>query len=188
VVCNCLYNLYFIVPLIMIIFLLDFYLTIKGQQYYRKYGIKHLKFGAYELNPLWRKTIRKGKYNYLHLIAIIFVIISIISIYSIDETLFIYEFLIGFILISSSYILTRHIENLTYFWYIGTHPKSIKGLIIKKPDLIYFQSIVTTISLFLLLFIIYIFYPSIFILGGLIFSLLFMLVQFGWYKRLKKMK
>ncbi len=187
-VCYCLYNLYFIVPLVLFIFLLDFYLTLKGQQYYRKYGIKHVKMGAYELNPLWVKSVRKGKYDLKHLISIFLVILGLIFIFYNDKSLIIYEFIIGFFLISWIFILSRHVQNLVYFWYIGNHPESIKGLIYKKPDLTYVQSIIGTFSLFLILFIIYIFNPSTFIIGGLSFSMLFILVQFIWFKKSIKKK
>ncbi len=176
-------NIYFIIPLILIIFLLDFWLTIKGQQYYRKIGIKYVKMGSYEMNPIWVKSVRKEQYDHRHFLGVMLILLGILFVHFADESKMIYEYIIGFLIIGWFFIISGHIQNIIYFWYIGNHPESIKGLIIKKPDLSYVQSILGTFSLFIILFLIFIYSPSIFLFGGVNFSLLLILVQFIWYKR-----
>lgn len=174
-------NLYFIIILIFSLLILDFWLTLIGQKYYRKYAKKYIKIESYELNPLWKKSIRKGKYDFRHLIGVILLVSGIIYLFYIDRI--VYEFVVGGYIIMWSNVLSQHIHNVAFYNFIGNHPNLIKGRIEYKIGLSYFTSMLTNFSIMLIILLILIFNNSIFLLGGFAFTSLFALVSYIWYRK-----
>jgi hypothetical protein len=116
----------FLVPLLLF---LDYFLTIGGSKLAaRKYN-QHFKFESYELNPLWQKTIAKGKWlNPKHLLIV--VLTSLFCFIWADgwaEKSEVNEGVLGALLTLYSVVLAAHVGNLMIFWRMVRKPDEVSG-------------------------------------------------------------
>src|SRR3989338_5605075 len=66
-------NIILTIGLIIILMLLDYFLTLKGLKAYKKSYSKFVEFESYELNPIVKESISKGVYNLKHLLSMVLV-------------------------------------------------------------------------------------------------------------------
>ncbi len=179
-------HIYFVVGLILSLMILDYWLTLVGQKSYRKFGRKYVQFEFYELNPIWQKAIKEGKYHPGHLTGVVFILLAIICLFYFSKSKTVYEFVVGGFVILWVNVLSQHIHNIAYFRFIGKHPNLIKGRIEYKMGVSYFSSMLRIFSLFLILLFILIFVHSVFVFGGFIMTSLFVLVYYIWFRKAMK--
>ena len=51
---------------------LDYYLTLKGYKLAKENYLKHFIIESYELNPRFKKSITENRYNFKHLVYLIY--------------------------------------------------------------------------------------------------------------------
>ena len=174
---------HFIVGLIFCLMISDFLLTLIGQKYYKQHLKKHIESESYELNPIWQKSIREAKYDYRHLIGVIIVVILIMYIYYYGRSKILYEFIIGLVVILNIAVLSKHIQNIAIYKFIGRYPKSVEGKMQINMGLSYYTSMMFYFSFLLLLVVILLFTQTIFILGGLIGIIIHLGRHYFWLQK-----
>ena len=93
-----LYDSYFygVVVLIFVFTQSDYLLTIYGYSLYKKYYAEYYTLETYELNPIWRKNVEKGKkFDIRHLLLTLLIILLYALIKQMNE--YVYTFMAGFV-------------------------------------------------------------------------------------------
>ena len=116
----------FLIPLLL---LLDYVLTVGGSKMAARKYSQHFKFEHYEMNPIWQKTIAKGKWlNPKHLLMVL--LASLFCFMWADgwrETSAINEGVLGALLTLYSTVLAAHVGNLLTFWRMIRNPDEVSG-------------------------------------------------------------
>lgn len=177
------WNIYFVMGLIFCIMILDYALTLVGQKHYKLYYKQHMDIESYELNPIWKKSIREVKYDYRHLIGVVFILILIIYIHYYGRSRNLYEFMVGLVVVLYTAVLSKHIQNIAMYKFIGRHPESVEGKVQINMNLSYHTSMMFYVSFLLLLVVILLFTQTIFILGGVTGITIHLVRHYSWLKR-----
>ncbi|MEW6408373.1 MAG: hypothetical protein AB1465_06840 [Patescibacteria group bacterium] len=175
-------NIYFIVPLLIILMLSDYFLTLKYTKLAKEVLTKHVEIEEYELNPNFQKNIREGRYNFRHLFGIIFLSIILTFLYYLRLP-FLFHFIEGIILGDFVIIDAFHIGRILELRYLKKNP----SLLIGKMKHDYLYSLVKakyhTIGLLTFIFLLVILVPSTFLLGVLTSQLLALLTLKDWRRK-----
>jgi len=121
---------YFIVALVPILMLCDYYLTILGFILYKRHYSRHFKFEEYELNPLFQSSIKKHKwFNLRHMASVALVTICAVFMVSGAKSIAngVEGFFFGWILVTFSAIIGKHLTNILLFLHALKHPDEISG-------------------------------------------------------------
>lgn len=188
-------NIYFTVILLIILMLSDYLLTLKGYRLYKQKYSKFVEIESYELNPMFKESISKKRYNFKHLFGIIFSSFLLFFVYylginhllGVDITTF--HLLQGMLFSNFLYVNSRHIQNIMLFRSIIKNEKLLTGKL-KQHHLFSLESSkAQLISIFLVFFSIYIFFPNPFTLGFALGPIIMLFWNYIWTKRyLKKEK
>jgi len=155
----------FIIPIMM---LSDYFLTVWGVILSEKKYQQHFKIEHYELNPIWQKNIaNKQWFNPKHLIAV-----AVVAVFCLvwsngwTDPDAISEGLFGFFTILYASIIGNHLSNVFTFSYVIRHPENVSGEVTTSYLLALKTSQFHALSLFFILFVIAIFSPTPFVIGG----------------------
>jgi hypothetical protein len=181
-------NIHFIIGLIISLSILDYLLTLKAKKDFEKELGENIHLENFELNPIWQKSIKQGKYNFKHLLTLIILTIIIVYIYYDDDSKILYEFFVGFFLILLVIVNTQHIQNIAISSFKKEHPTEIEGGVKLSMGSLYYTSMLSQLSMALLLIFVLFFNPSIFLFGGIMGILVYNLKQYSWYQNAMKEK
>ena len=179
------YSNILIITSLFVLFQLDYYLTLVGYSYYKKYYSKYIELETYELNPILRKAIERGQIIHFKRIFITLVLIIIIILLSILNN-FYYQFTVGGIFFLYFYINLRHIGNILLFRHIKNRPEDIEGKI--RINLVFSlkQANLTNIQLALILLIATVLTENTYLLGGTITMIIATIYFYLIYLRVKR--
>lgn len=155
----------YLVVILFVLFQLDLYLTGVGRSMNNKYYEKFFMRETYELNPLWRKSVDKGK-KFIFRRFLLSILVTILIILYFELNVPIAEILLGGGFFLYVVINLRHIQNIWTFYYLKNHSDELEGAI--KINLAYSIQVnfVSGVYTFLLVFIITLINPSLFLIGG----------------------
>lgn len=182
-------NIWITIGIIVFLMLLDYYLTLKGFRLYSKEYSKKVKSESYELNPMFRKAVKKFKYNYLHLVSMIMVSFFVWLVYFMAGLSGNYTFfflLQGMVFSMFAYVNSKHVQNILTIKAVNKKPAMIKGKTTYSLEFSLKSGIIQTFSLFLILLFVFIMVPSAFTLGFAIGPIVLILKQRKWLGKAKK--
>ena len=181
-------NIILTIGLIIILMLLDYFLTLKGLKAYKKSYSKFVEFESYELNPIVKESISKGVYNLKHLLSMVLVSLLVYVVHYLSfNNLFGFQigtFFFTQVMIFSMgvYMNSRHIQNLIIFNWVDKDPSMLSGKIKQKNIFSLKALIAQSIGLFLILIFIFIFVQNMFTLGFSLGPLIVLLKTRSWIK------
>ena len=181
-------NIILTIGLIIILMLLDYFLTLKGLKAYKKSYSKFVEFESYELNPIVKESISKGVYNLKHLLSMVLVSLLVYVVHYLSfNNLFGFQigtffFTQGMIFSMGVYMNSRHIQNLIIFNWVDKDPSMLSGKIKQKNIFSLKALIAQSIGLFLILIFIFIFVQNMFTLGFSLGPLIVLLKTRSWIK------
>jgi hypothetical protein len=174
-----------ILPILMF---LDYFLTVLGAIQKEKKYSEHFKAQHYELNPIWQKQIaQKRWFNPRHILLTIS--ISIVFAYLIefcDMSSFFIQGLFGCLFVSFGMLIGRHLSNIMIFRYLAKRPQDVSGEVTMTHSLLLFTSAYQYLVVLIPIIFIAAFTPSPFVFGGLVGTILMIIVHIGWILRYKK--
>jgi len=174
-----------ILPILMF---LDYFLTVLGAIQKEKKYSEHFKAQHYELNPIWQKQIaQKRWFNPRH----IFLTISISIVFACliefgDMSSFFIQGLFGCLFVSFGMLIGRHLSNIMIFRYLAKRPQDVSGEVTMTHSLLLFTSAYQYLVVLIPIIFIAAFTPSPFVFGGLVGTILMIIVHIGWILRYKK--
>jgi hypothetical protein len=126
-----LYHWYFFILLILILALLDSYLTVAGLKTYQKYASSYVTYQhGYEMNPAFEKQIAEKRWlSWKYLTSLMFMIFSLIILWLVGGSGVFFEFLAGGILLLYISVNMRHLQNILVFRMLG-RSGSVQGHIV----------------------------------------------------------
>jgi hypothetical protein len=120
-------KLWLILPLWLVIYVSDYYLTVLGALYYNAGAKDHIVFsGSYELTPEFQKDIdalRMFSPRFLRAVIISILVFSFLWYVSRDDVAasFFFRFLCGGLIVQETAILIRHARNIALFRIAKAH-------------------------------------------------------------------
>jgi hypothetical protein len=155
---------------------LDFLLTIAGERVRQRRAARVLCIpGSYELNPLFRKVVDERRWwSWRFVLTLLggtaaFYAFSAMNPYSEDPwAAVLLEVLLGSLIFSRLFIITRHLHNLWFFDRIARYPQSLVGQVTYDRRTVLGASVSQSAASTLLLLLAFLASPSFFILGGLV--------------------
>ncbi len=180
-------NIHVAVGIVAALMLLDYFLTFKGYQSYKKHYAKYVEIEAYELNPTFKKSIKEGKYSAKHGASVIFVALILYALYYyiqiVSSPIFNIAMLImaqGMLVSAFLYVNVRHIRNLLIFSSIKRDDKMLEGKLRQSNTFSLKASCIDALGMFLMLFFVFLFFPNVFTLGFASGPLIILLVHLRW--------
>jgi hypothetical protein len=164
-------KLWIILPVWLLLYLSDYYLTILGASYHKAGGCDHIVFeGSYELTPQFQadiNTLRMFSPRFMREVLISSTIIVLLWFISRQGPIpmFSFQFLCGGIILREIPILVRHVRNIALFRFASNH-QGVSGQIRYGKWLAYRISAVELFSFAGVFLIVYLFTGSISFLGG----------------------
>jgi len=173
-----------ILPLFM---LADYYLTILGERCSKEYREHHV-LKEYEVNPFWQSEVRKQKwFNPKHLILVlVFTALFYLLFQILEEDYRLVQFLMGMITAPYITVLGRHLSNLMLFLYVRKNPTLLEGRIIIPNRYVLASSRIMVVPNILTYIVIYAFTQSVFVLGGVVGSIILFFVHYIWALKARK--
>ncbi len=171
------------VPLLMFA---DYYLTIIAAILSdRKYG-RHIKSGHYELNPIWQTTVSRRRWFSLpHILLVTSITCAMLywqrfvaSNGALEAGLL--QFLLGYLVILSLSVVSRHLSSILSFRYVEQNPESLSGEAKMSQELSLKMSQYQVLTVLLPLTPVAIVHPSPFIFGALTSQVFLLLMHFTW--------
>jgi hypothetical protein len=171
------------VPVLM---LADYYLTIIAAILYdRKYG-RHIKSGHYELNPIWQTTVSRRRWFSLPHIVLVTLTTGAMLYWQwklaaagpLENALLL--FLLGYLVVLSLTVISRHLSSILTFLYIERNPESLTGEAVMSQELSLRMSQCQVLTVLLPLIPVGIVHPSPFVLGALTSQVFLLLMHFPW--------
>lgn len=150
---------------------LDYFLTIKGFRLYKQKYSKFIEAESYELNPNFKKSVNARKYNFLHLIGVIFVSAFIYAIYYLGTNNIFYftksSFFTcqGMLFSIFGFINMRHIQNIMIFKFVNKNPSMLSGKLKQKNSFTIYASRISTFTFSIFLFFVFLLVPTSFTFG-----------------------
>lgn len=177
-------KLWIVLPVWLIVYLADYYLTIIGARYYKTGANEHIAYqGSYELTPQFQSDIdalRLFSPKFIRVVLISSVLLVVLWFASSQEPDFwpFFRFLFGGLILREIVILLRHAKNITIFWNAKKH-RGISGQVRYDRWFTYRMSFVELFGFAVVFLIVFLFTGSYSFLGGSV------LVGFGALKDLK---
>ncbi len=174
-----------IIPLFM---LADYYLTLLGETQSKEYR-EHYVLKEYEVNPLWQEDVKKRKWfnpKQLALVVVFTAIMYFFIQYLYYEDYMVMQLLMGMFTAPYTIILGRHLSNLLLFRYVRKNPAMMEGKVTIPYQYMLFTSRIMVVPGILMYVVIYAFTQHIFVLGGVIGSLILFFVHYIWARRARK--
>ncbi|MGB8226663.1 MAG: hypothetical protein WCE45_07380 [Sedimentisphaerales bacterium] len=168
-------KLWIILPLWLVLYFSDYYLTILGAHYYKAGGCEHLIFeGSYELTPQFQPDIDALSMfspKFMRGIIISTIVIVVLWFFSRNEKDFLlpYRFICGGLVLLEVAILFRHFQSIVTFWFALKH-RGISGQIRYEKWLSYRLSAVELFSFATVFLIVCLFTGSVSFFGGSCFT------------------
>ncbi len=110
--------------------LADYYLTLWGAALAaRGYG-RHFKSQSYELNPLWRSDVARGRlFNPRHLLLALALVVVLGLAGELGDDLadWFFPTLFGMVLGAFAPIIAQHVGNIVMFGFLNRHPGEVVG-------------------------------------------------------------
>ena len=182
-------NIYVTIVIIAVLMILDYSLTLKGFKFYKKKYSKFIQAESYELNPLFKDSVNKNKYNIKHFFSIILVILLLYAFHYLSfHGIFMFTpssfyFLQGMIFSMFICINSRHIQNLMIFNAINKNPSMLSGKLKQSILFSLKASQAQLFSLSLILIIVFLFSPNMFFLGFAVGPLIILYKSHTWIKK-----
>ena len=119
---------YLFILLILILAILDPYLTVAGLKAHQKYAAPYIRYQyGYELNPAFEKQIAGHRWiSWKHLSLVSVMVAWLILIWLMVGGGGLFEFLAGGILLLYVSVNLRHLQNILIFRALG-HPDAVQG-------------------------------------------------------------
>jgi len=182
-------NVYVTIFLIASLMFLDYFLTIKSVRLAKRGHSRYIKLESYELNPIFRKSVDQMRYSWKHFLGVILAAMGIYFFYylSVNTILFFsmngYHMLQGMLLSIFIFINAGHIRNLMVFNAIKKDRSLLSGKL-KQSHLFSLKAgIAEAIKLFVILFSLFLLYPSYFTFGFALGPLLVANKGRAWIKK-----
>lgn len=171
----------FLLPLLMIA---DYYLTLFGASMYKKAYGNYLVVENFEINPIWQESVNKPeKFDFRYpLMSIVFTALFIaIDTYDvINDNIF--QGILGYYIVLYSVINAGHLDRIFLFKYAYTHPGLLKGKVFISYEMSVKMSQYRLVFLFIPLSIIAFYTKSYFAWGGALSVIGAYLTHSGWIK------
>ncbi len=170
-------KLWVVLPLWVMLYISDYYLTILGARYLTAGARDHFVFeGSYELTPEFQKDIdvlRMFSPRFFRAAAITSIIIVFLWYVSKEDLIasYFFRFLCGGLILREAAILVRHIRNISLFRIAKEH-RGLSGQIRYEKWLSYRISFVELLSFAVLFLVVYLFTGSTVFLGGAVITAL----------------
>ena len=183
-------NFYLITSIVVLLMLMDYFLTLKGYSLYSRKYSKNVELESYELNPTFGNNIKQGKYSLRHALSI-FVIVGILFLihfcidfcqFSIISTPMLYM-AEGMLLSAFTYVNVRHLKNILIFKSVDKNPKLLQGKVFQSKEFSLKASIIDCFATFLILFVVLLSVPNFFTLGFASGPLIVMFAHIRWIKK-----
>lgn len=175
-----------VIPLFM---MADYYLTLLGEKISKEYR-EHFVMKEYEVNPLWQKDVSRLKWfnpKQLLLVVVFTAIFYFFIQYLYDRDYTLMWLLMGMITAPYVIILGRHISNLLLFSYIRKNPAILEGKLSISYQYILVTSRIMVVPGIFMFIVVYAFTQEIFVLGGIIGSVLLYCVHYMWALKARKL-
>ena len=187
-------NIYLTIVILVVLMFLDYYLTRKGFELYKKKYYKVIASESYELNPRFKDSISKKKYSFVHLVGVICICLLVYFIHYFSFTGLLgfkqWTFFIVQGMLFSMLILVNssHIQNILIFGYFNRNHSTITGRIKQKTIFSLEAGIAHKLAEFIVFFSVFLLNPSYFLFGFSLGPLALLLKLRRWKKKLKKLK
>jgi hypothetical protein len=164
-------KLWIVLPVWLVLYLSDYYLTILGARYHKAGACEHITYGgSYELSPEFQSDVDSLRLFSPKLIRDVFVssaVIIILWLISREKPEFIHflKFFIGGYILQEVAILVRHVKNIALFHFAKNH-RGISGQLRYEYWLAYKLSGIEFFSFACVFLIVFIFTGSFSFLGG----------------------
>jgi hypothetical protein len=159
---------------------------LQGFKFYEKAYSKKVKVESYELNPMFKKSVKKRRYSFRHLFSMIIVSVFLYLIHYFGTndmlgfrmgTFFLIQGMLFSMLI---YINSRHIQNIILFSYIEKNPSVLSGKVKYSYKFSLKASSAGLVGIFIVLFAVFLFVPSFFTFGFALGPLIMLIKQKFW--------
>ncbi len=180
---------FLVVPLVVLLMLLDYYLTLYGRYLAERSGHSRIfVYEQYELNPDWQRDIAQmRRFNPRHLIRVLIIALAfgVLAWLALLEPLIglVFETLAGFIILIYAVVLGRHVNNILLFRYIERHTELISGEVRVKQLLLVRMSQFQLVTVLFPLLAVVIVSPSFFGIGALLGLARMMFLFMGWSRK-----
>ncbi|HNT34968.1 MAG TPA: hypothetical protein PKH07_08225 [bacterium] len=171
--------------LLPVLMLADYYLTLYSDYLRLKKHSDYFDLESFELNLGMQKEIRNRRlFSPKHCIGVVFMTLALWCTSLAEEG--VYEFILGFFLVTFGILLSRHIANIVMFDFVRRNAETIHGKISVSYEFSLCSSR-SSISVSLIpLILVSVFRPSIFVFGGILANLNLIYVHFAWGRRHRK--
>lgn len=182
-------NIHITILIFVILSFLDYFLTIKGFKSYKEKYSKFVKIESYELNPMFKKDIRKLKYNFKHLFFVVFASVLVFGVYHLSQNnlygfkIRTFFFLQGIIFSMLIYLNINHLGNIILFKMINNNPKLLSGKIKHSYLFSLKTNMIMALKFFIILFVIFIFNLNAFTFGFALGPLVLLIKLYFWSKK-----
>lgn len=114
--------------LVTVLTLADYYLTLWGAKLAEQGYRAHFKSESYELNPVWRADVGRGRlFNPRHLILAVVLTALLWWAGEVDFAPWFFPAMFGMVLGAFVPIISQHIGNIYLFDYLRRHPEEVQG-------------------------------------------------------------
>jgi hypothetical protein len=164
--------------------LFDHFSSVYAFKLYNKKLKNYYEYESFEVNPVQKRYVEKGKYNFKHLIGLLMICgLLVISYYSGTNE---FKFFQGFGLSIFGYIVSRNIRKLIIYHYFNKNSKALIGKVKETYRYTLDRMVAEAIGLIIFLLILFIFIPSYFTFGVLCGPFFFIFCSLNWKKKYMK--
>jgi hypothetical protein len=168
-------KLWIILPIWLLLYLSDYYLTILGAYYYKTGGCEHIVFeGSYELTPQFQSDIDalrifSPRFIFAVLTSSAIIVFFWYNLSECQEILPFFQFFCGGFILQEVAVVFRNFQTITQFRFANKH-QGISGQVRYERWLSYRLSAVELLCFAAVFLIVYLFTGSVSFLGGSILT------------------
>ncbi|MBI2548037.1 hypothetical protein HYW21_01680 [Candidatus Woesearchaeota archaeon] len=182
-------NIYVTIVIVIVLMMLDFFLTMQGLKSYKQKYATFVLFESYELNPSFKDSINKQRYDSKHFLSVLLVVVLLYIFHYLSfQSIFWFTpisfyFLQGMIFSMFICINAKHIQNVITFNAVNKNPSILSGKLKQSTLFSLEASKAQFFALFLILLILSLFSPNAFFFGFASGPLVLLFKSHLWMKK-----
>lgn len=182
-------NIYVTIGIVAVLMILDYVLTLQGFKSYKQKYATFVQFESYELNPAFKASVTKNKYDLKHFLSVVAVAVLLYAFHYLSFQRFFgfipstFYLLQGMIVSMFICLNATHIQNVMIFNAVNKDPSLLSGKLTQSGLFSLTATRAQFFSLFLIFITLFLFSPDMFILGFALGPLIIFLKTYFWVKR-----